>query len=219
MQPTHLLTRYVKNLHGSMKKYNPLFTQARDGRLTPAQVAYYLENIRHLVSHTPVYLAEAARVSKGRGDTVLEQFFIEKITEESGHDAWAEADLQKLCAAFSLPPPKELSLALQELLLFLKAEIRREPALYLSYMLLTELFTVLAAPEWVSDLQKYCGIQGEWMSVLLNHVELDKEHIQDDLKVIGVLLKNSDLHVDDLLAHMETVTLYLERFYAEVTRA
>ena len=102
------------------------------------------------------------------------------------------------------------------LLAFLESTIDEDPALYLAYILFAEYLVVLLGPEWLTLLEERCGIPRSSMTVIGNHVELDKEHVEEALA-----------HIDDLvsdprkLSRMREVLLqtieHFERFCDEVT--
>ena len=126
-----------------------------------------------------MHLELAAKTSKIMSMKDHYNFFAEKIKEEEGHDKWAEDDLKiqrdlgaKESSAAILP-------SMQALIDFNGSNIKKDPDLYLPYILLAEYFTVIATPPMLEALENNNNIPREAMSVLGNHAELDKHHINE----------------------------------------
>ena len=63
-----------------------------------------------------------------------------------------------------------------------------DPALYLAYILFAEQLVVILGPEWLELLEARCGIPRSSMTVIGNHAELDKEHVESALEEIDDLV-------------------------------
>jgi len=75
--------------------------------------------------------------------------------------------------------------ALYELTDLIERYIRLNPNLYLPYILLAEYFIVLVGPRWLSALETKCRLPSRFISIVGNHVELDKSHVDEDLREIS----------------------------------
>jgi hypothetical protein len=146
---------------------------AEHERLSPRLVARYLESLRYLFAHSPRNLAQAAEGSRRLGLAALAEYFDAKAREESGHDAWAQADLEKLAAhvrADLHPTP-----AIVELVEYQSSLITRHPMYYFAYVLWAEYMTVLIGDEWLAILSD-CGYTRTQISALSKHVDADRDH-------------------------------------------
>jgi hypothetical protein len=199
-----------------MRRSNPLFYKAEDGTLTPACMTRYLANVRFLICHTPIYLERARDRAQRAGDGPLAQHYEEKRGEEQGHDAWADRDLERMSAASPAPARRDVLPSIRDLVAFLAMTIDEDPALYLSYILFAEYLIVLLGPEWLRLLEERCGIPRSSMTVIGNHIELDREHVEAALDRIDALVGNPRK-----LPRMREVLLdvlaYFDRFCVEVT--
>lgn len=170
------------------REENMLFVRARDGALGPRHMLPYLRSIHFLVSHTPIHLRRAAARAAEAGDSPLAEHYLAKITEEAGHDAWAERDVRVLSERSGMTATAGILPAMRDLVDFLAQLIDRDPSLYLAYILFAEYFLVLLGPEWLALLEERCSIPRSAMSVVSNHVELDKSHVEHALEEIDDLV-------------------------------
>jgi hypothetical protein len=212
-----LMKSTVENYYRRASDSNPLFRNARLGRLKPENINAYLSNILYLIQHTPTHLSYAKAKAKERKMDDLAVFFGTKMHEEDGHDKWAESDLSEMNKKFGATPDKNLSPHIVHLVKYIKEIIDRDPSLYVSYIFLAEYFTVLIAPNWLEDLEKNCGIPRSMMSVIGNHAELDKEHVAEDLRQIELLLGHVK-NAEPFLETLKTAITLHENFCSEVGR-
>ena len=164
-----------------------------------------MHNIKFLLSRTTPNLELARDEAKNKGHQKLADFYHEKISEEEGHEAWADDDIRGNNSALTniLVSPY-----LSEMMTEVVASIRQNPFSYLGYVLLTEYFTVKVGGPWLEDLEKYCGISHRQVSVVDSHVELDKDHIQDDFRAIDQVC----FGVEDQASVMRMVNLSTRLF-------
>ena len=207
----------IELYHRQIRRENSMFVGARSGRLQANQVAFYLKSLEYLVAHTPKHLALAAQSALDHGLSELNLFFKDKIKEEAGHNQWAESDLERLCQQKDLQKePIPVSATIEELLRKIETYIKKCPSAYLSYIFFTEYFTVIATSEFVSDLATHCSIPESVMSILTNHEELDKNHIEDDIREIDAYVGAEDQAAYFDLLH-EAMKLF-NKFWDEVGR-
>jgi hypothetical protein len=106
--------------------------------------------------------------------------------------------------------------SIRDLVTFLATTIDRDPVLYLSYILFAEYLIVLLGPEWLRMLEERCGIPRSSMTVIGNHIELDREHVEEALDQIDALV--SDPHkLPSMRAVLLETFAYFDRFCADVT--
>ncbi len=209
---SELLKTDIESYYDRVRRANPLFENARRGRLTRRHVGVFLKSVHYLIRHTPIHLKLAHDRAEKSGMRELAKFFRDKVGEEAGHDKWAEADL----ATLSLDASPEITPGIRRLVAFIAETIQSDPALYLPYILFAEYFTVLAGSEWIEALDKHCGIKPDSVSVIGNHVELDKDHIVDDLKEIDLLVKDEDAEAARFRGVLDKAMRLHEAFCAEV---
>jgi hypothetical protein len=197
---------------------NPLFWKAEAGSLTAACIAKYLANLHHLLLHTPACMTRARHQALQMGAAPLASHFAHKLGEEDGHDAWAEHDIDKVSAQLPtrVPRPEVLD-SMHDLVSFIGRIIDEDPCLYLSYLLFVENLTVLLGPEWLRLLEDRCGIPCSSMTVVKNHADLDREHVEEALDTIDALVADPQK-----LPRMREVLLesmaHFDRFCAEITQ-
>jgi hypothetical protein len=199
-----------------MRRFNPLFTKARDGSLTADCVARYLANIHYLIRYTPTYLARARDRALAIGDERLALHYQHKQGEEVGHDTWAERDLERVSVHARTPVERDAVPAMHGLIAYLARMIDDDPALYLAYILLSEHLTVILGPEWLRLLEERCGIPRTSMTVVGNHAELDQEHVEHALDEIDDLVADPR-KLSRLRDALRESCAYFDRFCAEVT--
>lgn len=170
---------------------SPLLLKAKAGTLTRDEVIYYLHNLRYVFEKTPGYLRTASRRAQELGYTELSTFYAKKAVEETGHDGWAKADLEKQGADLSKERP--ITPSAIALMNYTEGLVNDEPHLYLSYMAFVEYFTVLASPDFLKDLEENCGIYKQELTAVLNHQISDQDHIQEDLEIMGALIQSPSL--------------------------
>jgi hypothetical protein len=198
-----------------MRRSNPLFFKAEDGTLTPGHIARYLANVHYLIVHTPIYLVRARDRARGLGLEALAQHYDHKKGEEVGHEEWAERDLSRVSPL--APAKREVASTMRDLVAYIATIIDEDPTLYLAYILFAEHLMVVGGGEWLELLETRCGIPRTSMTVVGNHVELDREHVEEALDSIDDLvgdpqkLPRMRQVIADTIAHFE-------RFCADVTQ-
>jgi len=204
------LARCIEAYAARLAESHPLMDLARRGRLCPSAVGDYLANARFLVHNTPRHLALAAQRSEQLGLEGLAAFYRKKYAEELGHEAWAESDLAHIEHRFGVECAKDASPHLRDLIHYLDRVIAARPELYLAYSLFAEYFTVLIGPTWVSALRDHCGIPTAALSVVVNHAELDKGHVSEELYALDALLG----HDADPVAYLDVLHCGMRHFEA-----
>lgn len=165
-----------------------LMRRARAGRVSPTTVALYLSSIHYLVQHTPLHLARALRVTQSRGQLVLARYFEHKLSEEAGHDQWAESDLSHLQDRFALSSRGSVCPSMRRLVEFVQTRIDERPASYVVYILFAEYLTVLVGPAWAGALERHCGVPADALTVVTRHALLDRDHVASAVAELDQLL-------------------------------
>jgi len=198
------------------RESNALFLKAQDGSFTPSSMIDYLTNIRHLVAYTKVSLSMARDRARILGDVQLAQHFEHKRVEELGHEVWADNDIEHIAASSTILTDSSVLPTVHDLVRFLDRVVEEDPCLYLSYALFAEYLTVLLGPPWLALLEERCGIARSSMTVIGNHVEVDREHVEEALDEIDALVADPRK-----LGRMREVLLdscaHFDRFCDEVT--
>jgi len=175
-----------------LRRENPLLRKAAEGTLTAEQVAHYLVNVLHLLRHTPTFLERAQKRALEAGELALAEHYAQKAKEEEGHDRWAERDVSRMmrCA----PDAKhEIVSGLREMMSLTLAVIEEHPALILAYMFFNETLIVLLGDEFLANLEARCGIPRTSMTAVGNHVELDRDHVDEALATIDSLVADPQM--------------------------
>lgn len=161
------------------RQKNPIFRMAAEGTLSKATVTRYIANVHFLIQHTPDYLARARDRAEALGDAPLAQHFAHKLAEEIGHDAWSERDLASLGRMTGSTADVRVTSAIRRLVELVAEMIDEDPVLYLAYIAFAEYLIVILGPEWLALLERRCGIPMSSMTVIGNHVELDRDHAEE----------------------------------------
>jgi len=135
-----------------------------------------------------------------------------KLSEEAGHDKWAEADLLTLNAD---PGDRGVQPSIRELVDYIHNIIDREPILYLAYILFAEYLTVSVGPKWLHLLEEKCKVSSGAMSVVAKHIELDKFHVEEALDCIDDLV-GDPAKLPLLREVLRASMAYFERFMTEL---
>jgi hypothetical protein len=159
-------------------------------------------------------LAQSKANEVGHAD--LAAFYLRKMREEKGHDKWAQNDITALNRLFGTEAVKERSPAILGMLSYLRGATEADPMQYLAYLLFTEYVTVLMGPEWLSMLEERCGVPQSAMSVVANHVELDKDHVEACLHEIDELVTDEKFH-GGLKRTLHESMKYFDAFCGEIS--
>ena len=178
----------------------------------------FTASVHYLVQHTPIHLQSAAATSKIMSMKDHHKFFAEKIKEEEGHDKWAEEDLKIQKDLGANESSISILPSMQALIDFNARNIKKDPDLYLPYILLAEYFTVVATPSMLEALEKNNNIPKEALSVLGNHAELDKHHIDEWEEEVSEFI-NIEKHEEKYLAVIKEANKIYDRFCNECVEA
>jgi hypothetical protein len=199
----------------SRKHQNPMFRAAGDGTMTPGMVTRYIANVTHLVGSTPALLARGRDSARAQKNELLASYFHRKIAEEGGHVVWGEADLASLTRIVAAPAAKSLMPSIVALVRFLEQTIDRDPACYLPYLSFAEYITVLLGPEFLANIEAKCGVPRSAMTVVDNHIELDKEHAEEGFDLMNDLVSDPR-KLAPMRAALADVLRLFDAFCAEV---
>lgn len=174
------LTQRIAAHFQKLKSQNIFYQRIFSGQLTVDELVLFIKNVSYLTSYTPVHLNMAQDAAEKRGLKHLAAYFKAKKKEEAGHDQWGENDIQGIAASFPvsiknlpvLPEMKTYVAANEDL-------IKKDPYLYFVYILFAEYYTVIAAPESLSAIEKHCKVPKDLVSIISNHAELDKHHVEE----------------------------------------
>jgi len=167
---------------------NAVFANAMAGTMTGDRLSRYLASLHYMIQHTPIHLKRARERARTLGDEALCRHFEHKFGEEQGHDVWAENDLETLERTHQSTSRGEVMPGALLLARHIEATIDDKPALYLAYIAFVEYMTVMVGPEWMSYLEERCGIARTNVSVIDEHIELDREHAEEGFAVMDDLV-------------------------------
>jgi pyrroloquinoline quinone (PQQ) biosynthesis protein C len=199
----------------SRKDDKPLLKMAEEGRLTKAMVHAYITSVTWMIHRTPGYLARARDRARELGDQPLAEYFEKKRQEETGHGEWGDADVASFSrmavASADGPVP-----AMTEIARFVEEITGSDPALYLTYIAFTEYVTVIVGPSLLSNIEERCDVPRSSMTVVDNHIELDRDHAEEAFGIIDDLV-GDPRRLRPLRDALATVFALFERFVLEVT--
>lgn len=165
-----------------------LYRHAEAGTLQRDAVINYLVNVHALVHRTPGALNRARERSAELGLTSLTAHYEHKLREETGHDAWSESDVMHVSEQDVSRLHHRIMPSMTAFIEYAEQIIEEDPAAYLVHMLLVESITVILGPPWLKLLEERCGISQQWMTIIGNHVELDRDHVADAFDQIDDLV-------------------------------
>lgn len=212
---SHSLKAEIEKYAQRFLESNPLQRAAEAGSLSPDTVAVYLSGIHHMVRFTPTALVLAESRARELGDLELAHHYRRKQEEETGHDEWSSSDLIRLGRRFSRYVSYEPVPTAIRITEFQRSTIAQNPKAYLAYVLFVEYVTVLVGPAWVRALEERCGISSDMLSVVVQHAELDKEHVEEGLREIDALI-GDDEELESLGQTLQATMRRFDDFYREV---
>ncbi len=215
MKVSEILKLEIEKYATRLRDSNSIYTLAQVGELTPPAIVAYVTSVRFLIEQSNASLGFAQKRAEELGEERLARFFQQKAREEEGHAEWAKNDIMLLSALFKVTAPVKPAKAIADLLEYLHVMIGENPLHYVAYILFAEYLTVLAGPEWLRLLEDRCGIPNSAMSVVGNHIELDKKHVSEGLHEIDSLVGNLQC-VDPMLASLHRSMDYFDAFCSEI---
>jgi hypothetical protein len=213
---SQILLHDVESYAARLRDESPLLTHAKTRALPPDAIGLYLAGLRYLTQAGVQLLSRAAECAEREDDEALAVHLQKKAGEEVGHYRWADNDIHNLERQFKIHVGRPASPALRKLMAFLAREIEAQPAHFLAYALLVEHLTVTIGPEWLETLEKHSGILPSNVSVVKNHVDLDRGHVEEGLQEIDFLVDAADL--DGMRRTIRTSSEHLDAFFGEVAQ-
>lgn len=203
----------VEQYWDHLKLHDPYNRAILDGTATQEMVTHFLTNIRYLVQHTPIHLNQAIQEAEQRDQKKLAEFFRHKYEEERDHDKWADSDIAQLNQKW---PQPHLNLAIDPTMLNLVKHIENtiseDPYLYLGYIFFAEYLCVVGGPEMIEGLEKKCGFPPQSMTIVANHAELDKEHVDEWIQITRDLVDEAKYEKALLESLEKTIKIHQEFF-------
>ena len=200
----------------STKDQRALFAMAKSGRLTRPMVRTYIANVTYLIERTPGHLRRARERASALGDERLAGHYAHKLDEEEGHSVWGEADLESLSDVSTAGLGSSVTPAIAACASYLTKIIDEDPALYLTHLAFTEYVTVLLGPELLADIESRCGVPRSSMTVVDNHIELDREHAEEGFGIIDDLVGDPK-KLAPMRRALAGLLEHFDRFCEEVT--
>jgi hypothetical protein len=203
----------INHYWADLKVHDAYNRMILEGTATPEMVSKFLVNIYYLVEHTPIHLGKAIKVAEDRGFDELAAFYRLKLKEEQGHDKWAEADFEKInknrgnqLHDQSIDPTMKVYVE------FIEDIIDQDPHLYLAYIFFAEYLCVICGPEMVDGLEQKCGFPAKSMTIIENHAELDKDHVNEWQETIASLVDLNTYEAKFLTVLDQTIQLHRDFF-------
>jgi hypothetical protein len=222
------IKREIDDYACAIPRTNRLYIAAESGRLTQGHVKAYVDGLLVQIRGIMDVFRRAERRAESVGNAPLAAFFRHKIREEAGHDVWAVRDLAAMPEADARPegaddetsPPDSRVQprargAIEQLLEYLDEVVIEEPTLLLGYMFLAEYLTVAVGGSFLQLLEDKCGIPQTKVTVVANHVELDRDHVAEGMIALDELVGDRDIAPRMLEVVREGLRFY-EAFWNEV---
>jgi len=204
----HILDEEIAQL---LKKR--FFTNTTQNGLTRLQLGYFLANIAYAIEYTHVCLDAALN---NTNDPVLIEFFKDKKKEEAGHVNWAYNDLNILGFSSRSINQEYVDQNIKDLMGYLLQLISDNPENYLIYLLIGEYVAPSYASVFLSYFNRYDPSQLSNLTCLSKHIELDLNHVSDDLKIIQLYFSEMDTYrVKKVIAD---TMYYLHLFYENIPK-
>jgi pyrroloquinoline quinone (PQQ) biosynthesis protein C len=213
----NLIKNEIEHYASTRVRTHELFRATERGSLSEQQVKAYVSGILFQIRGNMAVLRRAEQRALAAEDYELAAHYRHKLGEERGHDRWAERDLQSLpgsVAAYGSGDSTN-ALALQGLVTYLRTIVDQDACLFLSYIILAEYMTVLVGPDWLRALESKCGISPAKLTVLTNHIELDREHVVEGVRVIDALVTSPEKRGPMLEVLRKCMACY-EEFWDEI---
>ncbi len=173
----------VETYSHQIAEQNALSRRAREKTLTAEDVECYLTNMFYVFANTLPACHYALIISRSRNNEKMAEFCVEKMEDEKGHEVWAQDDLKHLGIANGLPNFNLVSQQSKDLVQYGRDVIDIDENFFSVYTFCFEYLTVVEGPKLLAQLEEL-GFSRESMSGLGYHVDLDKHHIEDDIKII-----------------------------------
>jgi hypothetical protein len=213
----NILKLEIERYAAGRVRSSQLFRAAQGGWLTSEHIRKYVSGILFQIRGTMTVLGRAEDRARAAGDHDLAAYYQHKLIEERGHDRWAENDLESLHTS-GPDGGYDSTSAIGRLVAYLRTIVDQDACLFLSYIFLAEYLTVLVGPDWLQALEAKCGIPSTKVSVLANHVELDREHVIEDVRIIDALVVSRRKEAPMLEVLRRSIGYY-EEFWNEVMSA
>lgn len=198
----------IKHITDNFLITNIFIKKAKTGKLNIEHIARYLKNILYMIELTPIHLKAAGLISREQGSLDIAKFMDEKYNEEFGHDLWVRADINKVETNLENQNHNTLTNSIIKLEQFVETLAYNDQLGYIAYITFLEYFTVLAAPPLLDYVENKCGIPKSMLTVVTKHGELDKIHVEDDLKAIDTFIDSPEKYNTFIkVIHMAAIIL------------
>ena len=192
MDTIQILQTQIEKFSQEELQINPFFRGAKERRVSSQELYIYINNLRHLVVHTPIHLSMAIDEARKRSDSSLVEFLEQKLEEEQGHDKWGEQDLNFIKTISPMENFSDHILPSMERFIASNTHrIYRNPKFYLIHILFAEYFTVICGSEILDRLCHSTGIVPQRLSIIAKHVELDRSHVKSFVAELSQFLKRA----------------------------
>ncbi len=217
------LTKRIAQHFEQMKTKNTFYQRIFTGKLTVDELVLFIKNVSYLTSYTPVHLKMAHDVAQSKSLHQLAAYFKSKQKEEQGHDEWGKQDIQGIASQFAVSIQNVPVLSeMKSYVLANESMIKKDPFLYFVYILYAEYYTVIAGPESLAAIEKHCKVPQDLVSIISNHAELDKYHVEDwaqEARDVGLDPKSLPIYLtnlDEILQRYDNFCQALSRRHANV---
>ena len=206
------LMQYGDNFSERFVRSNAFFEFARQGKIAPYHLAYYINNlICGILSFQKICGYAIDKTS----NTKLAAFLRSKKREEAGHEQWGYDDLLAIGMPQGALDTDSISPYVSCLMNYVEEGVTLDPKSLLIYLFFSEYTITLFGPVLLALLDKECNIDKKSLSIIAKHVELDKAHAKEDVAQVDEFYNISDTkRVEQVLCKL---SYYVYGFYTDIT--
>lgn len=209
----HLKT-LIEDFSATVLKVNPFAVAAKNGTLEESHVVTYLTNLVWIFQQHSAKLLPAIEKARILGQNEVVQFMEEKYAEELDHYQWPQEDLKNRGVMVDAKSDAGVTPSARGLISHIEALVEKDPTLFISYMVLVEYFTVLAAPEFLKNIELNCGITSSQLTAISKHIEADEKHVVDDFEVISLVVHGADQEAE-MTSSLKQGMVLVDQFLSE----
>lgn len=205
----------IETWSDALLRNSRLAVRARGGTLSARDLALYLVSLRYLLVHSQANLRRAVERCRELDLPEVARYFEDKVTEEHGHERWADDDLAQL--ATSTRAGIEPASAIVELVALQTTLLTHHPVCFVAYSLWAELMTARIGDGWLSALES-SGFGRQQVTAIDKHLEADQAHAAHALDEIDRLWQGEPA-ASTIIAGITDASVIFERFCDEIADA
>lgn len=215
------LKKKIDNFYNLEKSNNIFYRSIFENKIEPDFIMDYTKNIKLLVECAVPYLDCGIQSCTKKNFPILKKYLQQKIVDETGHEKWAEDDIDHLSRVIdhSKIDNFEEDSYLMLILKNYKTVLTEDPHLFLVNIFFAEYLTVISTEECMSSFIKNSNLKKEHFSLYEKHMELDRQHVfewKEEIKELSA--ENSHLKEDDYSKYLDSIMFLFSKFLTSFTK-